>query len=207
MRELPSGTVTFLFTDIEGSTRLWERAPDAMRAAVARHDQLVASAVQAHHGFLYKHVGDAVQAAFLTPTDALSAAVTAQRALAEECWAETGPLRVRMALHAGEASPDPRGDYHQVACLNRLARLLAAGHGSQVLLTEVVRHQVDGVLPSGVSLIDLGKHRLRDLLEPEQVSQVVIDGLPDHFPPCRVWNGIQQTCRSNRTRWSGARRI
>src|SRR5215207_8246865 len=185
MPELPSGTVTFLFTDIEGSTRLWERDPDAMRAAVARHDDLLGSAVQDHHGFLYKHVDDAVQAAFLRPTDALSAALTAQRALAEECWAETGPLRVRMALHAGEASPDPLGDYHQVACLNRLARLLAAGHGGQILLTEVVRHQVGGVLPTGVSLIDLGKHRLRDLLEPEQVSQAVIAGLPDHFPPLK----------------------
>src|SRR5215218_4150969 len=90
-----------------------------------------------------------------------------------------------MALHLGEAAPDARGDYHQVACLNRLARLLAAGSGGQVLLTEAVRRQFDGLLPSGVSLIDLGKHRLRDLLEPEQVSQVVIPGLPDHFPPLK----------------------
>src|SRR5215207_11387468 len=155
MHELPSGTVTFLFTDIEGSTRLWERAPEAMRAAVARHDELVGSAVQAHHGSLYKHVGDSVQAAFFRPTDALSAAVAAQRALANEPWAANGPLQVRMALHLGEATPTPEGDYHQVACLNRLARLLATGHGGQVLLTEAVRHQVDDLLSSGVSLIDL----------------------------------------------------
>jgi class 3 adenylate cyclase len=171
MRELPTGTVTFLFTDIEGSTRLWEHDPSGMRAAVTRHDELVGSAVQAHHGSLYKHVGDSVQAAFFTATDALSTAVAAQRARANERWAETGPLRVRMALHLGEAAPTPEGDYHQVACLNRLARLLAAGHGGQILLTEVMRHQVDGRLPSGVSLIDLGKHRLRNLLEPEWISQ------------------------------------
>src|SRR5687768_3852796 len=189
MRELPSGTVTFLFTDIEGSTRLWERAPEAMRAAVARHDELVGSAVQAHHGSLYKHVGDSVQAAFFTPTDALSTAVAAQRALANERWSETGPLQVRMALHLGEAVPTPEGDYHQVACLNRLARLLAAGHGGQILLTEVVRYQLDSSLPAAVSLKDLGKHRLRDLLEPERISQVVIPGLPDHFPPLKSLEG------------------
>jgi predicted ATPase/class 3 adenylate cyclase len=189
MRELPSGSVSFLFTDIEGSTRLWERDPAAMRAAVARHDALLGSAIHDHHGSLYKHVGDAVQAAFFTPADALASAVAAQRALIDQPWPETGSLRVRMALHVGEAAPDARGDYHQVACLNRLARLLAAGSGGQILLTEAVRHQVDGRLPSGVSLIDLGKHRLRDLLEPEQVSQVVIPGLPDHFPPLKSLEG------------------
>ena len=185
MRELPSGTIAFLFTDIEGSTRLWERDPAAMRAAVARHDALLASAIEDNHGSLYKHVGDAVQAAFFTPANALAAAVAAQRALTDEPWSGTGPLRVRMALHVGEAAPDARGDYHQVACLNRLARLLAAGSGGQILLTEAVRHQVDGLLPNGATLIDLGKHRLRDLLEPEHVSQVVIPGLPDHFPPLK----------------------
>src|SRR3954467_4650593 len=170
MAQLPSGTVTFLFTDIEGSTRLWERDPAAMRAAVARHDALLHDAITAHHGSLYKHIGDAVQAAFSTPAAALAAAVAAQRAIAAESWAETGPLQVRMAVHAGEAAPDARGDYHQVPALNRLARLLAAGHGGQVLLTEAVRRQLDGLLPTGVSLRDLGKHRLRDLLEPEQGS-------------------------------------
>jgi predicted ATPase/class 3 adenylate cyclase len=185
MPDLPSGTVTFLFTDIEGSTRLWEYDPNAMRAAVARHDELLTEAVATHHGSLYKHVGDAVQAAFSVASDALTAAVAAQQALTAATWPETGPLRVRMALHAGEAAPDARGDYHQVACLNRLSRLLATGSGGQILLTEAVRHQIADGLPAGVSLRDLGKHRMRDLLEPERVSQVVIDGLPDHFPPLR----------------------
>jgi class 3 adenylate cyclase len=134
MADLPSGIVTFLFTDVEGSTRLWESDSGAMRAAVSRHDDLLRSAVQDHHGFLYKHLGDAVQAAFITPTDALSAAVTAQRALADECWPETGPLRVRMALHIGEAAPDARGDYHQVACASIASRaswlLAPAGRSS-----------------------------------------------------------------------------
>jgi predicted ATPase len=185
MPELPRGTVSFLFTDVEGSTRLWEHDPVAMRTAVTRHDVLLSDAITDHRGSLYKHVGDAVQAAFPTAIDALSAAVAAQRALTDEPWSETGPLRVRMALHVGEAAPDPRGDYHQVPTLNRLSRLLATGYGGQVLLTDAVRQQVDGSLPAGVALKDLGKHRLRDLLEPERISQVVIDGLPAHFPPLR----------------------
>ena len=189
MPDLPSGTVTFLFTDIEGSTRLWERDATAMRAAAARHDALLKDAITAHQGSLYKHIGDAVQAAFPTAADALAAAVAAQRALAADDWPETGPLRVRIALHAGEARPDARGDYHQVPALNRLARLLGAGHGGQVLLSDSVQRQVSDNLPAGVSLKDLGRHRLRDLLEPERVGQLVIAGLPEHFPPLKSLEG------------------
>jgi class 3 adenylate cyclase len=142
MPDLPSGTVTFLFTDIQGSTALWEQDPAAMRAAVARHDALLASAIEENNGSLYKLIGDAAQAAFLIPADAVASAVAAQRALTDEPWPETGPLRVRIALHMGEAVPTPEGDYHQVACLNRLARLLATGHGGQILLTEAVKQEI-----------------------------------------------------------------
>src|SRR5215218_4417888 len=169
MPELPAGTVCFFFTDIEGSTRLWESDPRAMRTAVTRHDTLLSDAIRAYHGFLYKHIGDAIQAAFSSASDALAAAVAAQRALAEGPWPGPGPLRVRMALHIGEAAPDAGGDYHQVPALNRLARLLAAGHGGQILLTGSVQDRVQRALPDGTALIDLGKHRLRDLLEPERV--------------------------------------
>src|SRR5688572_4870890 len=169
MPDLPSGTVTFLFTDIEGSTRLWERDAAAMRAAVARHDALLRDVIVAHHGSLYKHIGDAVQAAFPAAAEALTAAVKAQRALTTDSWPETGPLRVRIALHAGQAAPDARGDYHQVPALNRLARLLDAGHGGQVLVSQAVQQLIDGPLPPGVTLKDLGRHRLRDLLEPERI--------------------------------------
>src|SRR5215212_2704390 len=112
MPDLPSGTVTFLFTDIEGSTRLWEQDVLAMQTMVAKHDHLLAEVIAAHQGILYKHVGDAVQAAFSSAGDALAAAVAAQRALAANPWSHTAPLHVRMALHAGEATPDTRGDYH-----------------------------------------------------------------------------------------------
>ena len=130
MPDLPDGTVTFLFTDIEGSTRGWQGDPVAMRAAVDRHLTILRDAVGARGGVLYKVVGDAIQAAFSTAPSAVLAAVAAQQALLAEPWpGSIGPPRVRMAIHAGEAAPRD-GDYLAPA-LNRLARLLAAGHGGQ----------------------------------------------------------------------------
>src|SRR5215204_3635577 len=182
MTDLPRGTVTFLFTDIEGSTALWERDRAAMHAAVDRHLSLVRTEIDANGGVLFKVVGDAVQAAFPTAPAALAAALDAQRALLAEDWGALGPLRVRMALHAGEAEPDARGDY-LAAPLNRLSRLLAAGHGGQILLTQAVQQLARGALPPGVELRDLGDHRLRDLLEPEHVYQLLHPDLPVDFPP------------------------
>ena len=131
MPDLPSGTVTFLFTDIEGSTALWERDRAAMRAAVDRQLTILRSLIAAYHGVLYKTIGDGTQVAFASAEDALGAALASQRALLAETWTDPlGPLRVRMALHAGEATPDDRGDYI-TAPLNRLSRLLAIGHGGQ----------------------------------------------------------------------------
>src|SRR5829696_36298 len=138
MPDVPSGTVTFLFTDIEGSTTLWERDCEAMTAAVEHHLALLDAAIHAHGGTHFKTVGDAVQVAFPTAPAAIAAACDAQCALLAEDWGEIGPLRVRMALHAGEAEPDTRGDY-LAAPLNRLARLLAIGHGGQVLLSQAVQ--------------------------------------------------------------------
>jgi predicted ATPase/class 3 adenylate cyclase len=190
MPDLPSGTVTFLFTDIEGSTRLWERDPAAMRTTAARHDAMLSEAVSVRGGVLFKHVGDAIQAAFADPIAAVAAVVDAQRMLSTEPWAPTGPIRVRMALHSGEATPNAAGDYHQVPCLNRLSRLLSTGFGGQVLLSEAVRRRVAERLPEGVTLLDLGRHRLRDLLEPERVTQLIIEGLPAHFPPLKSLEGF-----------------
>src|SRR3954453_23863691 len=182
MPDLPSGTVTFLFTDIEGSTALWERDRASMREAVARQLTILHSLIEAHHGVLYKTVGDGTQAVFTSAEDALRAAVAAQRALLAEAWADpAGPVRVRMALHAGEANPDERGDY-LAAPLNRLARILAIGHGGQILLTQAVQQLTRGTLPAGVTLRDLGEHRLRDLLEPERVFQLLHPDAPSEFP-------------------------
>ncbi len=184
MPDLPSGTVTFLFTDIEGSTALWEQDRTAMTDAVERHLALLRQAVEAHGGVPFKVVGDAVQAAFPAAPQAVAAALTAQRALLAEDWGALGPLRVRMALHAGGAESDERGDYRAPA-LNRLAQLLAAGHGGQVLLCPAVRQLAQDALPRGASLRDLGEHELRDLLEPERIYQLLHPELPDAFPPLR----------------------
>lgn len=184
MPELPSGTVTFLFTDIEGSTRLWERDRAAMRAAVDRHLVLLDRAIAAHNGVLFKTVGDAVQAAFPTAPDAVAAALAGQRSLLAEEWDTPEPLRLRMALHAGDAIPDDDGDY-LAAPLNRLSRLLAIGHGGQVLLSQAVQQLARDHLPPDAALRDLGGHRLRDLLEPERVFQLLHPGLPAEFPPLR----------------------
>lgn len=180
----PDGTVTFLFTDIEGSTLLWERDREAMRRAVDRHLALIGEAVTAAGGIHFKTVGDAVQAAFHTAPDALDAAIAAQRALLAEPWpGEIGSLRVRMAMHAGTARVVD-GDYLAPA-LNRLARTLGIGHGEQILVTEAARGLLAGNLPPDVSLRSLGAHALRGLQEPEEVFQVVAAGLRHDFPPLR----------------------
>ena len=147
---LPSGTVTFLFTDIEGSTPLWEREPDTMRLALARHDAILRQAVAAQHGQVYKVIGDAVQAAFALPTEALAAALAAQRELAAVSWPTSAPLRVRMGLHTGPAEASA-ADYATTHTLNRVARIMAAGHGGQTVLSAETAELTRGDLPAGAS--------------------------------------------------------
>jgi predicted ATPase/class 3 adenylate cyclase len=182
MAPLPSGTVTFLFTDIEGSTALWERDRQAMAAAVERHFALLSEAVAAQNGVLFKTIGDATQAALPTVPNAIAAAIAAQLALRREDWGDLGPLRVRMAIHAGEATPKD-GDYLAPA-LNRLARVLATGYGEQILLTDTAR-VLATTLPVGYALQDLGRHRLRDLIEAERIFQLCGPGIPPDFPPLK----------------------
>ncbi len=180
---LPSGTVTFLFTDIEGSTQRWERNRAAMQAAVRRHETLVRAAIEAHAGHVFKTVGDEFCAAFVLPADAVAAALDAQRALSAEDFSDVDGLRVRMSLHTGNAE-ERDGDYFGPA-LNRAARLLAIGHGGQVLLSGVAGDIVQGQLPAEATLREMGAHRLRDLARPEVVYQLLAPGLPAGFPPLR----------------------
>jgi class 3 adenylate cyclase len=157
---LPTGTVTFLFTDIEGSTQRWEHDPAAMKAALARHDLLVRAAITAHNGQVFQTAGDSFAAAFVTAPAAMAAAMAAQQALQAEPWpASVAPLRVRMALHTGLAEFRADG-WHAEYTLNRLARLLSAGSGGQVLLTDVTRELLREDLPKDVTLRDLGEYRL-----------------------------------------------
>ena len=181
--QLPSGTVTFLFTDIEGSTQRWERDGTAMRDAVRTHDALLHGAFVEHGGHVFKTVGDAFCVAFSRPEDAVAASLAAQRALHGEDFAAVEGLRVRAAIHTGTAD-ERDGDYFGAA-VNRVARLLAIGHGGQVLVSGVTVDLVQGALPARSSLRDLGQHRLKDLTHPEQVYQLVADGLVEIFPPLR----------------------
>jgi predicted ATPase/class 3 adenylate cyclase len=174
-------TLTFLFTDVEGSTSLWEKNPEVMSEALLRHDEILRTAIEAHDGHVFKTVGDAFHAIFSTAPDTLKAALEAQRTLLREEWEETGPLRVRMALHTGVAE-ERDGDYFGPS-LNRVARLLSAGHGGQVLMSLATQELVRDELPEGVGLRDLGERRLKDLFRSEHVFQVTASGLPARFPP------------------------
>jgi len=188
MAELPSGTVTFLFTDIEGSTVRWERHPIAMRDALARHDALLSGGITAHGGVVVteRGEGDSFFALFARPSDALVAACALQRALAAEPWpAEVAPLRVRMALHTGDAGMQTGWDYRG-ATVNRCARLRGAAHGGQVLLSAATYELVRDAVPDRVSLHDLGDHRLKDLARPEHIFQALIPDLPADFPPLKT---------------------
>jgi predicted ATPase/class 3 adenylate cyclase len=179
--EFPSGTLTFLFTDLERSTGLWEEHPEAMKRALARHDEILRAAVDTHRGHVVKTTGDGVHAVFASAHEALEACLDAQRALAGERWPEsTGPLRVRMGVHVGEAELRDRDYYGSV--LNRAARLMAVGHGGQVLVSETVEPLVRDALPADATLIDLGMHRLRDLADPLRVFQLAHADLPREFP-------------------------
>jgi predicted ATPase/class 3 adenylate cyclase len=203
MSNLPSGTVTFLFTDIEGSTRLWEAHPQSMKPALARHDALLRHTIEDNGGYVFKTVGDAFCAAFPTALFALQAALQAQRLLIEQDWGET-PIKVRMALHSG-AADERDGDYFGPP-LNRIARLLSAGYGGQILLTAVTAELVRDHLPAGVSLVDLGPHLLKDLLEAETILQVVGHSLERDFPPLRTTERLCHNLPSRLTALVGRRK-
>jgi predicted ATPase/class 3 adenylate cyclase len=179
MSALPTGTVTFLFTDLEVSTRLWDEEPDAMRAALARHDEILRDVIVAHGGSVVKGTGDGVHAAFVTADDAVAAAVDAQLALHGESWDVSGPLRVRIGIHAGVAELRA-GDYFGSE-VNRAARVMAVAHGGQIVCTRVVEELVR----DRFELVDLGEHRLRDLHSSVQLFQVEVSGVSGRFPPLR----------------------
>ncbi len=178
----PTGTVTFLFTDIEGSSRLWERFPVDMGPALARHDALLRSEIESHDGFVFKTVGDAFCAAFATPEQGLDAALGAQKKLFAEDWGLVGPLRVRMGLHTGPA--EFRDNDYFGGTLNRAARISSAGHGGQVLCSQMIADLLREQMPEA-GFVPLGDFRLRNLNRTERIYQVNVSGLPVSFPPLR----------------------
>ena len=179
--QIPTGTVTLLFTDIEGSTRLWDADQAAMAIALRRHDAILRAAIENAAGYVFKTVGDAFCAAFETAQLAAEAAIAAQRELGAEQWSTSRPIRVRMGLHTG-ACEERDGDYFGPV-VNRTARLEAVAHGGQILVSGVTAELLSDALPAGVTLRDLGLHRLKDLGRPEQVYQFEASFLPAAFPP------------------------
>lgn len=179
----PTGTVTFLFTDLEESSRLWEEFPEAMKAALARHDAILRTGIEANRGIVVKKTGDGLHAVFDLPADALQAALDCQKALLAHSWESTGPLRVRMGLHTGQAQLR-EGDYYGPA-VNRAARVMSVAAGGQVLLSMATTELVRDQLPDGLSLVDLGRHRLRSLDRQERLFQFEHPELPADFPPLK----------------------
>src|SRR5438094_754133 len=189
MAARPIGTVTFLFTDIEGSTRAWEAHPNETRTALERHDKIVANAIEAHHGaiLLERGEGDSVFAVFERASDAVAAACELQRALGKQRWPAEVPLRVRVAIHTGEAGIDYRGPH-----VNRAARIRAIAHGGQVLISGLTGEIVRGSLPAGASLVDLGQHPLPDISELEHVFQLAHPDLEKDFPLLKSLSNFRQ---------------
>ena len=179
----PSGTVTFLFTDLEGSTRLWQHDEDAMEVAVARHFEILDEAITRFDGRVLKTMGDGVFAVFSSALAALRAATTAQRTLVAERWHGGVTLSARMGLHSGEARPRD-GDYFGLA-LSRASRLMGVAHGGQIVMSLATEQLVRDLLPEGIGLLDLGEHRLKDIARPERIFQVTAPDLPVEFPSLR----------------------
>ena len=196
----PTGTVTFLFTDIEGSSRLWERFPVDMGPALARHDELLRTEIESHQGFVFKTVGDAFCAAFPSPQDCLEAALGAQEKLFAEDWGKVGPLRVRMGMHTGPA--EFRDSDYFGGTLNRTARISSAGHGGQILCSQMVADLLREEMPE-VGFVPLGDFRLRNLNRVERIFQIHARGLPAAFPPLRSQQNLPHNLPAAQTSFIG----
>jgi class 3 adenylate cyclase len=202
MGRLPSGTVTFLFTDIEGSTQLWENHPEAMRDALAKHDSILREAIESNDGQVIKMTGDGIHSVFEKAIDAVNATLVAQRNLnIPICDLQ---IKVRMGLHSGEAE-QRAGDYHGQV-LNRAARIMSVGHGGQILLSAVTAELAREQLPADISLLDLGEHRLKDLIRPEHLFQLLASNLPNEFPPLKSLNSLPNNLPSQLTSFIGRER-
>jgi len=191
MPKLPSGTVTFLFTDVQDSTRLWEKYPADMRQALKRHDEIIETLAQQHNGFVVRPrgEGDSRFVVFERAIDGVSAAADIQQALHAEPWSEEISLRVRMGLHTGEGEYRD-GDYYGTA-VNRCARLRGIAHGGQTLLSQSTYELVQDNLPQGVELLDLSKQHLKGIERPENIFQLSSPGLPSEFPPLKGTDDVE----------------
>lgn len=204
----PSGTVTFLFTDIEGSTRLWQELPEGMSVSNARHDAILRAAINANNGFIFETIGDSFHVAFHNALDALCAALSAQRDLQAEPWGETGAIRVRMGLYTGAAEFSGDGsnkyDYHaSYATIAAAARVMSVAHGGQVLISQTTHDLLQNNLPGNVTLRDMGEHRLKDLRSPLHLYQLAAPDLPQEFPAITSFNALPNNLPVQLTRFIG----
>jgi len=202
---LPSGTVTFLFTDIEGSTKLAQQYPDAMPVLLARHNQILHQTIERYNGYVFQVVGDSFAAAFHSASDALNAAVDAQKKLYSETWTP-GHIKVRMGIHTGAAQLQIDSNdnaYAGYATLASAQRIMSAGHGGQILLSGATRELVRDVLPENTELLDVGKKRLKDLLRPEHLYQLNILELSSTFPPLKTLDAFPNNLPTQLTTFIG----
>ena len=203
MSSLPTGTVTFLFTDIEGSTRLWQEKPDAMSSANARHDAILREAIESNNGYIFQIVGDSFSAAFHNASDGLQAVVAAQRGLQTEEWGNTGTIKVRMGLHTGAAEVLSDGKYEGYTTVASAQRVMSAAYGGQVLLTQTTYDLVQEQLPTEITLRDMGEHHLKDLHVPVHLYQVNVPDLQQNFPPIKSLDTLPNNLPAQLTSFIG----
>ncbi|HET9589389.1 MAG TPA: tetratricopeptide repeat protein [Anaerolineales bacterium] len=204
----PTGTVTFLFTDIEGSTRLSQQYPDAMPALLARHNEIVSQAIAANRGLVFRMIGDSFSAAFHSAGDALCAALEAQRSLYREPWFPA-PIKVRMGIHTGAAQAELLSNevrYSGYTTLALTQRIMAAGHGGQVLLSRTAHDLTRDKLPPHAQLVDMGECHLKDILQPEQLYQLTVTDLPSEFPPLKTLEAYNDNLPTQLTSFIGRER-
>ena len=208
MVSLPSGTVTFLFTDIEGSTRLAQEFPEAMPTLLARHNELIRKAVEAHNGFVFRVVGDSVSVAFHTASEALRAALAAQNLLQHESWMPA-PIKVRMGIHTGNAQLEVHSNESSYSGYSTLAltqRIMSAGHGGQVLISQSVFDLTVETLPENVQIIDMGERQLKDVMHLEHLYQLVSPDLQSDFPPLKTLETLKHNLPQQLTSFIGRER-
>lgn len=208
MSSYPSGTVTFLFTDIEGSTKLAQEYSNELPALLARHNEILDQAIQAHDGVVFRVVGDSYSAAFHTAKDALHAAMEAQRKLQTEAWSPA-PIKVRMGINTGAAQwrDDPKGAFYEgYATLALTQRVMSVGHGGQILLSQTTHDLVNDKLSDQAELRDLGERRLKDIFKAERLYQVVVPGLLSDFPPLTTLEFINHNLPAQLTSFIGRER-
>jgi len=187
-QRLPSGTVTFIFTDIEGSTKLAQEHPDEMPALLARHNEILDQAIKNHNGYIMRIVGDSYSAAFHNARDAVDSALEAQNKLDKEAWSPA-PIKVRMGIHTGTAKPTDESDtpeYEGYATLALTQRVMSAGHGGQILISQAAHDLLAGNLPESAKLLDMGEHNLKDIVQIQRIYQVNAPDLPSEFPPLKT---------------------